>query len=710
LILARARRSWGKLFGRAEADRSSWLLLGVGMAGFLVYELLLLRPHLPVEILLLGMVFGCLNALPALGLVLIYRTNRVINFAQGELGGFAAVLATELMFYKNVPYVLAVLTALFAAALAGALVEICVVRVFATAPRLILTVATIGVAQILAALELITPSFFGEVINTLYQLPAPFSLSFSLGVVTFDGAAILTLMVAPLLALALFLFLRGTILGAAIRAAAEDSPRARALGIPVMRLSTLVWVIAAVVSGLASILSARVYGIALGHIPGPGFLLRSLAPAAIGRFDNLGLTFVAAVALGMVEQGIFFNTGANGPVELTLFVVILLALLLRAPVLGRLAHAETSTFTLIREVHPIAGALRRLPEIRALRLVPSLCVLAGLIVLPHLLRPDQVSLVQSILIYGMVGVSLVLLSGYAGQISLGQWAIAGVGSFTAAQMFTSLQGHGFFDDFFVDVLCGALCGALVSMVIGLPALRIGSYLLAVATLAFSVAASSELFRLRFIHIPEILPRPKLFDRFNTYDETTFYYLVLIAFVLSFAAVANFRRGRRGRLLVAMRDNEVGTTALGFGPLRAKLGVFILSGFIAALAGALYAFQNTALGSASPDRFFPPERSLALFAIVVFGGLGSPAGAVLGAAVIVGIDFFAPTGYDLLASGAGILLLLYFAPGGIGQIVYGVRDALVRAVAQRRALPGPSPPRPGGEPGVTAGAPAAGGGS
>ena len=203
------------------------------MAVFLAYEELWLHPRLPPEVLLLGLVFGSLNALPALGLVLIYRTNRVINFAQGELGGFAAVLAAELLFFKGVPYIVAIITALAAAGLAGALVELTVVRAFYNAPRLIVTVATIGAAQILAAVELVTPGAFGDRVGIVGAFPAPLPVSFTIGVITFDGASILAVVVAPLLALALFGFLRFTMLGSAIRAAAEDPARARALGVPV---------------------------------------------------------------------------------------------------------------------------------------------------------------------------------------------------------------------------------------------------------------------------------------------------------------------------------------------------------------------------------------------------------------------------------------------------------------------------------------------
>jgi branched-chain amino acid transport system permease protein len=703
------RRRLSEWTGRLPCD-PGYLLVGGGLAAFLVYEELLRPARLPVEIMLLGLVFGSLNALPALGLVLIYRTNRIINFAQGELGGFAAVIAAELIFYKGWPTLAAFAVALIAAGCTGWLVERLVVRGFFNAPRLILTVATIGVAQVLAAEQLLTPSYFGTQTTFFTALPAPIEAHFSVGVASFDGAAIVTLIVAPLLALALFAGLRFTMIGSAIRAAAEDSSRARSLGIPVKRLSTLVWVVSAVVAGMAALLAGHVQGFAFGSLPGPGLLMRILAPAAIARFDNLGVTFAAALALGVVDQGVLFNTGSDSGVELTLFIVILVALLVRGSSRGRRALAEGSTFALLREVRPIPRRLLNLPEVRLLRWAPMTLAAAGLVIVPQLLSPSQVEQAQTFLIYSMVGLSLVVLSGYAGQISLGQWALAGVGAFAAGRFFTALQGHPVVDDFFVALIFAGVVGAVVCALVALPALRIGGYMLAVVTLAFAVAADASLFQLDIVQLPPVLPRPSLFGRFNTFDEKTFYYVALAIFAISFAAVVNFRRGRRGRALVAMRDNESAGAALGFTPLRAKLAAFLLSGFIAAVAGGLFAFQNTALGSgASSSKAFLPEIGVFLFAIVVFGGLGSPVGATLGAATIIGMQTLATdlniSGLQYLAGGLGIILLLYIAPGGLGQLVYDARDAMVRAIAARHAgtasVPPPAAPGPDGGVPVTA---------
>ena len=109
-----------------------------------------------------------------------------------------------------------------------------------------------------------------------------------------------------------------------------------------------------------------------------------------------------------------------------------------------------------------------------------------------------------------------------------------------------MQGHAVANDFFVALAFAGVVGAIVCMVVALPALRIGGYLLAVVTLGFAVAADAALFQFDVVQLPSFLPRPSLFGRFNTFDEATFYYVVLALFALAFVAVTNFRRSRRGR--------------------------------------------------------------------------------------------------------------------------------------------------------------------
>ena len=695
---------WRRALG---VDGAAYAFVVLGTAAFVVYEKFLCIGSCPVgflvhgetpnSILGIGIVEGALQALPALALVLVFRTNRVVNFAQGDLGAFAATLAGSLILFAHWPYFPALAVAIAAAAVVSALVELTVVRYFFNAPRLIVTVATIGVAQILAAVQLVLPSFFDRRgVLGITALPEPFNFRLDLDRIhTFGASDLLVVGISPLVAAGLFVLLRYTSLGAAIRASSEDVQRARGLGIPAKRLSTLVWVLAGVVSAFASVLSGNINGFAFGILVGPGFLLRSIAPATIGRFDNLGLTFAAAIGLGIVEQAFLFQTGADGPVEVLVFVIILGALVLRAPKLGRRALTESSTWQLLREVRPIPREIRHLPEVRALTLGVPLVALLALIVLPAVAQPDQLASAESILEYAMVGISLVILSGWAGQVSLGQWAIAGVGAIVAAQLFMSAH-----IDFIASLALGAIAAAVVAAVLGLPSLRIGGYFLAVATLGFAIASAAFFFTVHidttilgrhvvFIDLPKGVARPTLFGIWNGYIERNFYWFVLAAFVASFVVATNFRRGRAGRSLVAMRDNEVAGSALGLTPMRLKLVAFVLSGFIAGIAGGLYGFTNTVvLENTAITTSFPPAMGLFLFAIVVFGGLGSPAGAALGAAIIFGIQTIAGD-YAFLATGAGILVMLYVCPAGLGQVLYDYRDSILREMARRRGIEVPA---------------------
>jgi branched-chain amino acid transport system permease protein len=148
---------------------------------------------------------------------------------------------------------------------------------------------------------------------------------------------------------------------------------------------------------------------------------------------------------------------------------------------------------------------------------------------------------------------------------------------------------------------------------------------------------------------------------------------------------NVRRTRLGRNFIALRDNEMHAQAFGVRPISAKLSAFALSGFFAALAGGLLAYHQQALRS---DRF-AAEYSLAIFSMVVIGGMGSMTGAVIGAVYVRSIQFYLANEYQFLATGFGLLVLLMLFPGGLGEIVFRTRDRLLRIFADRRKIVVPS---------------------
>lgn len=627
-------------------------------------------------------IVGGLISLLAIGLVLIYRANRIINFAQGTLGAVAATLAAQLFQVYQVPFIFSVIAGLGSALLLSLLTEFFVIRRFSEAPRLILTVATIGVAQILGIIELL-PNTLNEDADraTFRAFKSPLSnLDFTFGNVRFTGDHMLALVAVPAILVGLALFFRFTRYGIAARAMAENADRARLLGCRIKRVSLVVWGLAGLLSGLAAILRAPILGFQLGAISGPSLLLAALAAAVIGRMQSLPVTVGAAMLLTMGQQTIFFAFGRTGPATGFLLGVIVLTLIVQRKRLGRV-DPGTSSWQAVEEVRPIPRELRGLPEVRGLQygVFAVLAVLFG--VFYFVFSPSVLNLISVIFVYAMVGVSLVMLTGWSGHLSLGQWAIVGVGALVAGKLATQDTPM----DFFLILLIAGVIGAAVSLVIGLPALRIRGLFLGVTTLAFALAGFDWFFQWEILTLDGAVRRPVIFGLWDSTAERNFYLITLIGLAFAMWMAKNVRRSRLGRNLIGIRDNEAHAQAFGVRVTANKLTVFAISGFIAAFAGGLYTYTQQALG----HQFFPAQTSLVMFSMVVIGGMGSLTGALLGATYVRGVQFFLPAEFQLLATGFGLLILLMIFPGGLGQIFYAGRDRFLRRVADRRGIVVPS---------------------
>jgi len=330
----------------------------------------LLPSGLPFGVILLGLVLGGLNALTAMGLVLIYRSSRIINFAQVEIGGLAATVAQVMVRGWHQSYFLAVPIGLAVALGTGALIDKVVVRRFFNAPRLILTVATIGILQILGAIEIRIPTLVsggageGRNLRAIDTFRTPFRGDFTIGPIVFRGDHVLVMLAVPLLLAGLAWFFSRSDLGIAVRAAADSNERALLLGIPVRRLSLITWVLAAGLSGMASILSVPILGTDLGVIGGPVVLLAPLAAAVIARMESLPVAVAAALGIGVFQQAVFWNYPRSSTVDVGLFVIILFALLLQRRRVSRVDDTGLGGYVAVREVRPIPAVLRDLPEVR----------------------------------------------------------------------------------------------------------------------------------------------------------------------------------------------------------------------------------------------------------------------------------------------------------------------------------------------------------
>ena len=635
----------------------------------------------PLGIVLNGALVGGRIALIALGIALVYRSNRVINFAAADLGVAPATLMVILVLGFSWNYWLGAAIGLIGAMVLGGVTEMLIIRRFRLAPRLILTVATIGLSQTLLFVAFGIPGWLGgDVLSGLGQrLSPPFTINWSFGGTIFNSNDIVTLIAVPACLIALTLFLTRTHTGTAVRAAAERSDRAAMLGIPVGRVQTIVWIIASTLAFIAIFLRAGSVGLPIGQALGPAFLIQAIGAAVIGSFERFPTIAVASVAIGILDQSNTFQSG-NRPAfnDVALFLIVLMALLFAKRASSTRA-GDVSTWRAVGEVRRIPPELARLPEVRYAGWGAGIVVVGFLVSLPAYLSESKVGLAAVIAIFSIVALSLVVLTGWAGQVSLGQVAFMGIGGAVGGAL-TANEGW----DLSLAILVAGLIGAAVAVVIGYPAIRRRGLTLAVITLAFALVTQTFILNREFFGdwLPESrIERPDLFGIIDIRSETRFYYFTLVVLGLMMLAARGIRNSRTGRALIAIRENENAARSYGVDAVRTTVTAFAISGFMAAVAGVLFVHLQNGLGTAP----FDPRESLTAFSTVVIGGMGSLPGAVLGAVYIRGAQYFLPGNWQLIASGLGVLVVLWILPGGLAAAIARVRDAYLRWVAERRGI-------------------------
>ncbi len=632
---------------------------------------------MPSGAVLSGTILGLLGSLAAVGLALIWRANRVINFAQGDLGVFPATLTVLLITLAGVPWLVGLVAGLGAAVLLGVLADLLVIRRFFRSPRLIMTVATIGLAQVVGFGSLLLPQAWGEG-PAIRTLPPPLELTWSVGGVIFDANDVIALVAAPLLLAAVATLLRATDTGVAVRAAADRSDRAAMLGIPVRRLEAQVWTMATVLSFCSVVLTAGVASLPFGFGLGLEVVLRALAALVIGRMTHLVSVASVAVAIGVLEAGVRWNTGDAYLMAPILAALIVVSLLVQRVGDSRADRDDSSSWQGIGDVRPVPPVLARLPEVRLGRLAGALVLAVVVLAGPLLLGTNGQLKAGVVLVFAIVGSSIVVLAGWAGQVSLGQMAFVGAGASVGAW---AMVERGW--DPVVTMLVAGAVGAVVAVLVGLPALRLRGMYLAVTTLALSLAASSWIFSNKVARwIPAgSFRRPDLLGRIPLDSPLRLYYFALAVLCLVLVALRGVRRSRTGRVLVALRDNEAGVTAFGVGVTRAKLTAFAISGAVAAVAGVVLVLHQAAFREVT----YGPDESLNVFVATVIGGLGSLAGAVIGAVFQRGAQWLMPAPWSFLATGAGVLMVLLALPDGLGGLLWRVRDRYLRWAARRHGV-------------------------
>ncbi len=659
----------------------------------------------PMAILFNGLVIGCSVAITALGLVLVYRSLRIINFMQVAIGAAGGTLFFEFVQFTPVPFPIALVVSVALGAGVGVLFDLIFGRRFFNHPRIVLTVVTIAALPFLAF-------FIGGSMRSLPIFPRTGSRSlaeqtgnvnvrpflpfagweFKVGDynTNFGFPEVFNIELLVFAVLAIVCFLRYTRAGVAIRALAENSERASLLGIPVGNLSTIVWAIAGALGTLSVIgigsLTAPSAGAASGAvIPA---LIAPITAAVIARFTSIPIAIFTALLMATVANAVRYSYPDDvGLISLAYFVLVTLTLLMQRRRMGRSEEGTGVAWTAVREQRAIPKELAKIATVRTTRW--ALIAAAGVFVLvyPVIVPARYQELGAAILIQAIVGVSLVILTGWAGQISLGQFGFAAVGAVVGGSL-TARVGLPFW---FAVPIAAAVAGVFAA-IIGLPALRLKGLFLGVTTLGLSIAVSAILFDEKYFGwlLPVSIDRPTLF--FLNFDQDRpMYYLALFCLVLAIVITLNLRRSRIGRLLIAMRENEANVQSFGVSAVRLKLTAFAISGALAGFSGAVFVHQQRGLSAES----FAPQRSLDIFVFTVLGGIGSVGGALLGSLYDNLFRFFLPsndflaTVTEALQEGGGPLLVLWLAPAGLIAGVIAVRDAWLRIIAQRRQIVVPS---------------------
>jgi ABC-type branched-subunit amino acid transport system ATPase component/ABC-type branched-subunit amino acid transport system permease subunit len=640
--------------------------------------LVVAAPHeVPLGTVLYGVFYGSLNGLLALGLVLLFRVTRVINFAYGAMGGVAAGIGASIYLAHGWPWAGAVALALVVGGGVGLGVGALVNWRFSRSSSLVLTVASIGLAQLLGGIALYVPRWFhGPAL--IASFPTGLSkLHFEINPVLFDGNDIVVAAAVPLVVLVVSWFLLGTDAGRAVRAIADNRDRARLVGIPARRLLLLVWTVGGVVAALAVMLAAPSQGVPLDAAAGPQILLAPLAAFVIAGMESLTIAFAAGVGLGVLEAVVRLNISEQAVYEPIFLGVILVALLAHRRSESRAAAGADAGWSASGVVRPLARGLRSLPEVRVARLA-GVVVLAGLLVaVPVTLTPARIDEVSVGLVFAMAALSLVVLTGWAGTVSLGQMAVVGVGAVVAGDLMMHMNL-----DLFWSLVAGGVGGGAIAILLGLPALRVNGLYLAVVTMAFAVAANDYFFNpTNFARaLPSSILRPVLFKRFSLQDESDLYWLCLTVLVLLIALTLGVRKGRAGRAIVATRDNLRAAEASALATVRIRLMAFTIAGVIAGVAGGLYAVILKGVGYQT----FQPVDSITVFAMVVIGGTSSIGGTLAGVALIQWLGIAFPN-LQILLSGVGLLVVLMVFPSGLAGLYGRLRDVVMLRVARRRGL-------------------------
>jgi ABC-type branched-subunit amino acid transport system ATPase component/branched-subunit amino acid ABC-type transport system permease component len=603
-----------------------------------------------IQFALLGLAIGSLYTLVALGIVLIYRGSGVINFAQGAIGMGGTYIYWSLHDNSGWSFTLSLIVSLAACAALGVVIQLGIMRPLRNQSPLTRMLATLGVlVTITSAVALRWPEALQVVQSSL-----PIN-SVHFGSIFLGEDKIIITGIALALAAVLHIVYRYTKFGLATTAGMENPLAASTLGYSPDVIAGVNWALGCVLACVAGILLAPINGLSVEGLT--LLALPAFAAVVIGNFSSFPVVVAAGMGIGIIQSEMTrYVSSSTGWSDVAPFLIVLIVLAIRGRNIPRKAD-----FTI------------RLPRVGSGRIRPwAVLVAAGVCLLGiGVLSPNWVAGITATLSAAMVVLSLVVVIGYAGQLSLAQFALAGFGAWVAARL-VAVNGL----PFWAALILGALAALPVGVIVGLPALRSRGSNLAIATLGLAVTIYYLI-----LSSPSLtgglsgfsVPSPSIFgiDIASATNPRRYAIFALVLFVLVALVVANLRRSGTGRALLAVRNNERAATSLRIGVMSAKLYAFALAAVIAALGGILIAFVNNFIDFGA----FDPISSITYVGYAVIGGVGYVAGPLFGSTLAPGAvgtnvtDWFGPSvqNYLTLATGVILIAILILNADGVAQV-------------------------------------------
>jgi ABC-type branched-subunit amino acid transport system ATPase component/branched-subunit amino acid ABC-type transport system permease component len=602
-----------------------------------------------INFALLGLGLGALYSLASQGLVLIYRGSGVLNFAHGAIGMAGAYIAWQVSVANGAPYVVGLICGVGASAALGAATQLLVMKQLKRASPLARVVATLGV---LITLQSVIVIKFGSDVKFVQSWLPTSSIDLS-GGLKISADRVLLLSIAAVLTVLLWAIYKFTKFGLGTAAVAENERSAATLGWSPDVIATANWALGSGLAGLAAILITPIVTLQVTVLT--NLVIAALAAALVASFRSFPIAFLAAVLIGVAQTELTRYVNQPGLGSSVPFIVIVVVMVLRGQGLP------------LRDFF-----LQRLPAIGDGRVRRDYLVI-GVGVAVALISSASVQWVDAFTVSmgtALVLLSIVVVTGYTGQLSLAQYAIAGFGAWVAGRL---VAAHDF--PFWAGALVGVAGAIPLGVAFAIPAARTRGINFAVVTLGLGTALELMLFDNTSYtggFNGTQVKSPHLFglEIGAVTHPTRYAYVTLAALIVASVVVANVRRGRTGRRLIAVRTNERAAAALGISVPSAKLYAFGLSAAIAASGGILLAFRNTSI----TYPVFTSFTSITDVAWAMIGGIGYVMGPILGSTLApggVGTQLF-----DSVFSGLAKYVALI---GGVTLILLVLRnqDGLVK---------------------------------